>query len=263
MSDISVFRVLTRGVPASFGDCERVDRTVDIDVGAARTDHVRYIDAVSAHAKHTSADADERYPDCMFIEDTVVVLTAYAAVVARPGVESRRGEVEGVIPSLRGMRLFRVDAPATLDGGDVLRCGKRVFVGLSARTNAAGVSALEVACAGVGLAVVRIVVPRGLHLKSACTLVDETTLVHDPAVGLDLSLFSGLDHIASAEPAGANVLALGDGRVLVSAAAPRTAETLDSRGNRVELIPAQQVHRADGGLTCCSVRIPPPDGWCT
>lgn len=256
-------RVLTRGVPNSFADCERADRSIAIDVDAARAEHARYTDAVTRGVKHTRVEADERFPDCMFIEDTVIVLHAFAAIVARPGAASRRGELDAVIAHLGGMRLFRVDAPATVDGGDLLRVGKRVFVGMSARTNDAGAAAVETACAGVGLTAIRVAVPRGLHLKSACSLADEQTLVFDPAVGLDLAALSDLAHVPAAEPAGANVLALGGRRALVSAAAPKTAEILDGRGIEVELVPAAQVHRADGGLTCCSVRLPPPDAWCT
>jgi dimethylargininase len=263
MAGIRVHRVLTRGLPASFHRCQRADRSVDIDVAAARDEHTAYVEAVSRDAALTVVPTDERYPDCVFIEDTVVVFHAFAAIMTRPGAESRRGEVEAVTRALPGMQLFTFGAPATLDGGDVLRVDDRLYVGLSARTNAEGAAALETAAAGVGLAVIRVDVPRGLHLKSACTLVDEHTLIYDPAVGLDLEPFGDLDCVPAAEPAGANVLALGERRVLVSAAAPRTATMLGERGHRVEVIDATQIHLADGGLTCCSVRIPAPDAWCT
>ena len=266
MSQIRIHSILVGGVPASFARCERADRSQVIDVEAARRDHAYYVDAIAAGVELVRVEPDDRFADCMFVEDVVVVLDSTVAVLARPGAESRRGEVARVAGCLpTDLRVEVIESPATLDGGDALRIGRHLFVGNSVRTNAAGIDALERAANAQQIDVVRVRVPSGLHLKSACTIADEHTLVYDPAVGLDLRVFAPVEveRIAAREAAGANVLALGGGRVVVSAAAPETAKLLRERGNTVVEVGAAEVHKADGGLTCCSVRIPSPGAWCT
>ncbi|HEY2516842.1 MAG TPA: N(G),N(G)-dimethylarginine dimethylaminohydrolase, partial [Polyangiaceae bacterium] len=211
-------------------------------------------------------DSDDASPDACFLEDTAVVTGAHA-VVTIPGAPSRRGEVEGVATALgRDFTLHRMELPSTLDGGDVLRIGRRLFVGLSSRTNRAGLEFLAGVAALDGLDVVPVEVRGGLHLKSACTLADGSRLLYDPALlgEGDLAPFraTGVDCIAVTEPAGANVLALG-GAVLVSAAAPRTASMLRSLGLDVRMVVVGEMHKADGALTCLSLRLPPPGGWST
>jgi dimethylargininase len=158
-----------------------------------------------------------------------------------------------------------MEAPATLEGGDVLRVADRLFVGLSRRTNERGAAALARVAVTVGVVVETVAVPAGLHLKSVCSLADEHTLVYDTGARLDLAALrrAGLTCVAAPEPRGANVLALGGGRVLVSAAAPRTVALLRARGLSPVVVDVGEMHRADGALTCLSVRIPAPGAWCT
>jgi dimethylargininase len=157
-------------------------------------------------------------------------------------------------------------APATLDGGDVLRVGHTLFVGLSTRTNREGVDALARVAHRDGLEVVTMHVRDGLHLKSACTIASASLVVYDPRVltSDDLAVFASraLELLPAAEPAGANVLALGD-TVLVSAAAPRTADALRALGLRVRIVAVGEIHKGDGALTCLSVRIPCAGAWST
>ncbi len=202
-------------------------------------------------------------PDGCFVEDTAVV-TGVHALLTVPGAPSRRAETREVLPVLaRFCLVHQMDGDARLDGGDVLRVGQVLFVGLSARTNAAGAAALAEVARLDGLETRTLVLSSGLHLKSACTLLDETTLVHAPSLGaaeLETLRTSGSELVLVPEEVGANVLALGDA-ILVSAAAPRTAELIAARGKRVCCVEVGEMHAADGALTCLSLRIPRAGEW--
>lgn len=258
-------RALVRAVPESYARCLRSD-PAPVDPGRARAQvegYARTLEELGVAVDRLPAD--EASPDCCFPEDTALVLSARLAVLARPGAPSRQGEVPPVAEALRA-RVTRVvaldDAAATLDGGDVLRLGQRLFVGLSARTNRAGAASLARAAAAEGLSVVEVPVAAGLHLKSAVTAWAPGRLVV-LAGALDLAPFlaAGAECLETDEPAGGNVLALG-GVVLVSRAAPRTAELLARRGVQVRPVEVGELHKGDGALTCLSLRIPPPGAWC-
>jgi dimethylargininase len=260
-------RVLVRSVPASYTACLRSDPRAEPDLLTAHRQHAAYVEAIRALGVVVVAvPPDDASPDACFVEDAAVVTGAHA-VATRPGAPSRRAEVVPVARALADVCIVHaMEPPATLDGGDVLRVGATLFVGLSARTNADGAAFLAEVAARDGLATCVIPVATGLHLKSACTLADAATLLYAPAL-LDeaaLALFraSGLACVQAPEPIGANVLALGD-RVLVSAAAPATAALLEARGHAVVPVDVAEFHKGDGALTCLSIRIPPPGGVCT
>jgi len=250
-----------------FDECERPHRDTTIDVALAREQHELYVAALEAFDFDVRRlETDPAFPDSVFIEDTAVVLDRHNAVITRPGAPSRQGETEAVASALAAdMELYRMTAPATLDGGDVLRVANRLFVGLSTRTNQAGAELIQRAAERLEIETTIVSLPKGLHLKSAASIADSRTLLYDASVGLELAPFrhAGLDCVAALEPAGGNVLALASGRVLVSAAAPRTADMLEARGMTVVSLALSEFHKADGALTCCSIRIPPKSGWCT
>lgn len=260
-------RVLVRQVPDTYGDCLRSDRSVAIDVAEARRQHSLYVRAErDLGVVVDELPADAACPDCCFVEDTAVVLDA-VALCTRPGARSRRDETSVVGRALRAWRdVHEMTEPATLDGGDVLRVGDRAFVGLSTRTNLAGLEQLRTVAALDGVEVVAVEVTGGLHLKSACSLASPTLLVYDRAVLGDASLAPfvavGLTCVAVDEPAGANVLAIG-GAVLVSAAAPRTVARLGELGLDVRTVDAGEMHKGDGALTCLSLRVSAAGTWCT
>lgn len=234
-----------------------------IDVARAMRQHADYVAALQdASVEVVALPVLPDAPDACFVEDTVVPL-GDIALATRPGAPARRSEVEAVAASVaRYGDVVRLTEPATLDGGDVLRLGRRLFIGCSERTNRAGAEVLASLAARGGRTTVLVTVARALHLQSAATPLDESTIVFDPDA-LDPAPFvaAGLSAIAAAEPAGANVLALGD-RVLVSADAPLTAARLRARGHHVVEVRIDEFHRGDGALTCLSVRIPRPGGWC-
>lgn len=260
-------RALVRAVPASYARCLRREQVaVDPDRARAQVDEYARVLAASGVAVDTVA-TDEACPDACFIEDVAVVLDATLAVATRPGAPSRRAEVPPVTAALRA-RLARVDAlsddeRATLDGGDVMRVDSTLFVGLTERTNPAGAAALARAARPLGLFTVPVPLTEGLHLKSVMSLVAPgLVVVLAGAPGQDLLRARGARVLEVDEPAGANVLALGP-LVLVSAAAPRTLARLAREPGIVpRRIDVSELHKGDGALTCLSLRIPPPGGWC-
>jgi dimethylargininase len=260
-------KIFARPISARYDHCLRSDAGATIDVAHAKTQHAGYLAVIRALGIPVElVPADDASPDACFVEDTAVV-TGTHALVTRPGAPSRQGEVDAVAGALaRELEIHRMAAPATLDGGDVLRVGTRLFVGLSSRTNRDGVAALAAVAARDGLDVVSLEVRGGLHLKSACSLASGALLVYDAAVMVeaDVAPFRalGLDVRAAVEPAGANVLALGS-VVLVSAAAPRTAQMLRAEGLDVRVIDVGEMHKGDGALTCLSLRLPRAGGWST
>lgn len=260
-------RVIVRHVADTYADCLRTDRSVAIDVAAARAQHARYVQTlVDLGVPIEALPGDAACPDGCFVEDAAVVLDR-VALSTRPGAAARRAEIPAVARALEAHRVVHaMSDPATLDGGDVMRVGPTLFVGLSTRTNAAGVERLRAVAALDDVSVIAVEVTGGLHLKSACTLASPTTLVYDAELLGDASLApfraAGLDCLAADESAGANVLALGNA-VLVSAAAPRTAARLARLGLDVRPIDVGEMHKGDGALTCLSLRIAAPGAWCT
>jgi dimethylargininase len=248
---------LTRKVPASIAHCELTHLAREpIHLARARAEHAAY-ERVLASCGFTVRRLPPLpdHPDSVFVEDTAVVLDE-VAVLARPGAPARRGEVESVRDPLADYRpVCPIEAPGTLDGGDVLVLDREIVIGRSARTNAVGAARFEAIAAPLGYRVRTVPVTRCLHLKSAVTRAGERTLVLDPA-WIDAALFPDWDVVTidPGEPFSANVLWLGD--VTVCAAGfPRTADRLRQRGLRVEMVPAHELARAEGGVTCCSLLV--------
>jgi dimethylargininase len=253
----SVLRAFTRPVPDSIQRCEltHVGRQ-PIDVGKARVQHSAYEHALSQIGCIVqSVAAAMTMPDSVFIEDTAVVFDEIA-VIARPGIASRQAETDAVAAALaRHRRLAAISAPATLEGGDVLRVGHDVYVGVSGRTNAAGTRQLAELVAPYGYRVHPVETRGCLHLKSAVTSAGEDLLVINPD-WVDGRRFTGLRRIEvdAAEPFAANVVTA-EGVVLCSAAAPRTRARLESRGLQVRVLDMSELAKAEGALTCCSLLV--------
>lgn len=201
--------------------------------------------------------ADEAHPDCAFVEDTAVVL-GEAALVTRPGHPSRRGEAGPVVEALAAYRVSVtvMESPATLDGGDVLRVGRHLFVGESERSNTAGRAALERFAAPLGFEVMPVPVRRVLHLKSAATGLDDRTVLVFPGA-IDAAAFGGLRvvPVEGDDPEAANVVRLPDGRILVAAHLPESRDGVAAAGFAPVACDVSEFARADGGLTCLSIRL--------
>jgi len=197
-----------------------------------------------------AAPADD-CPDGVFVEDAAVVLGG-VAVLTRPGAPRRRAEVASVAEALAplGLPTREIVAPAVLDGGDVMAVGGTVYVGLGGRTNAEGARQLERA---VGLPVVVVPLSRVLHLKSAVTALPDGAVIGSPGALNDTSRFG--EFVAAPEEAGAHVVRLGDGALLMAAGAPRTAELLAARGYRPVPVEIGEFEKLEGCVTCLSIRV--------
>jgi dimethylargininase len=246
---------LTRAVPPSIDRCEltHLERT-PIDYTRAVEEHDCYEGALRALGCRVERLPDSpEMPDSVFVEDTAVVFDDLA-VIARPGAVSRRGEVAATIASLgRYRRLEFIRSPGTLDGGDVLVTPRRVFVGDTPRTNLDGARQLAGFIAPLGFELVRVPVTKCLHLKSAVSSLPAGSLLINPD-WVDASYFGALDlvDVDSREAGAANVLAVGD-RVLCAAEFPRTRALLEARGFITASVPAGELAKAEGGITCGSL----------
>lgn len=247
----------TRPVPPSIASCEltHLERQ-PIDVAAAIRQHGEYQEMLrSLNCDVRQLPGLPHHPDSVFIEDTAIVLDE-CAVITRPGAESRRGETDGVADALRALRrLYHIAAPGTLDGGDVLRVGRRLYVGISTRSNDDGARQLADALASHGYTVKRVPIRDCLHLKTAASALPDDSLILDPRC-VDAEQFDGARAIDvdPDEREAANVLVVGD-VIAVPGSAPRTRATLDAAGFRTVAVDASELARAEGGLTCCSLLL--------
>jgi len=244
---------ITRPVSSSFAECLLTFQPRDpIDVGLAREQHRAYeetLQAVGCRLERLPAEPD--LPDAVFVEDAAVVLDE-VGILMHPGAEARRPEVATVAARLGEYRpLLRIEPPGTMDGGDVLRVGRRIFVGRSARTNDEGIARMRALLEPYGYSVTGIPIDACLHLKSAATLVAENTLLVDSR-WIDPAPFEGLDLIEAdpSEHHAANALWIGDSVISPSAHA-RTRRRLEQAGIVVRSVDVSELAKAEGGVTCC------------
>jgi len=197
--------------------------------------------------------AEPELPDSMFVEDPAVVADE-VAVMTRMGAESRRAESQTLAETLSRYRPLRwMREPATLEGGDVLRIGKTLYVGLSQRTNPTGISQLAEELRPFGYQVRPVEVRGCLHLKSACcSLGDQIILANRE--WMDAADFKGLRiiDVPASEPRAANLLTISD-TVIVPATFPATADLLRRLGWKVRTLDISELMKAEAGLTCSSI----------
>lgn len=190
-------------------------------------------------------------PDSVFVEDTLVV-RGTTAVITRPGAPERRGEVAGsaeVIGDL-GYQLAMISAPATLDGGDVMQVGDRMYVGIGGRTTP---SACDQLAEVFDIDVIAVPVTKVLHLKSAVTALPDGTVIGFPPIVDDPAVFERF--LPVPEEPGSHIVALDPETVLMAASAPQTAQLLADRGLRVVSVDISEFEKMEGCVTCLSVRL--------
>jgi dimethylargininase len=246
---------ITHQVPPCINDCELsfIDR-VAIDYDKAVEQHNQYLNALARcglSVIELAVNLD--FPDGCFVEDTAVVVDEIA-VITRPGAPSRRGETAAIERELKKYReTVRISPSAALEGGDVLRAGKSIFVGLSRRTNAAGITELARILTPFGYTVTAVEMRGCLHLKSACTALDDHTLLAN-IDWIDLSRFEDFRIIAVAEGEheAANSLAVG-GVILLPDGFPRTRKLIEKLGFEVQALDISEFLKAEAGLTCSSL----------
>jgi dimethylargininase len=252
---------LTRAVSPAMAGCEltHLART-PIDVALAERQHEAYEAALRSCGWDVVRvpPAPDR-PDAVFVEDTLVVVDELA-IATRPGAASRRAEVAAVAETVARWRpLAEIGAPGTLDGGDVLRVGRRIVVGRSGRTNEDGIAQLAALLTPFGYTVTGVDVRGCLHLKSAVTAPATGVLLVNPA-WIDVAALGLPDctvlEVDPGEPSAANALDAG-GTVIASAAFPRTRARLERAGLKVVALDMSETAKAEGAVTCCSVLVQP------
>jgi dimethylargininase len=225
-----------------------------IDFTTALQQHEGYCDMLRrCGAEVRTLDVNRDLPDCVFVEDTAVVLDEIAIIMSM-GAASRRGEPPGIEAELRKYRAIeRIRLPATIDGGDVVLVGRELLVGRTARTNDAGIAALRDVASRFGYTVTPVPVHGALHLKSGCTALPDDSLVVN-ADWVDMGALGAYDvfHVPEDEPWGADVAMLGR-TVFVAAEQPATAAMIAELGFDVETTPLSEFAKAEGGVTCLSL----------
>ncbi|HJT99430.1 MAG TPA: dimethylargininase [Rhodanobacteraceae bacterium] len=246
---------IIRDVSDTLGECELswIERA-PIDVARARRQHGAYREALErCGCRVVALAAEHALPDAVFVEDIALVLDEIA-ILTRPGAPSRRPESASIADALsRHRTLHAIDAPGTIDGGDVLRIGRTIHVGESARTNAAGIAAFEAIVAPLGYRVKPVRVRRCLHLKSAVTEVGDGLVLIDPD-WIDRAAFEEYERIEidPAETHAANGLFVG-GRVIYPLSFPRTRQRLADAGVETVVVDVSELQKAEGAVTCCSL----------
>lgn len=246
---------ITRAVSPSLPECQLsfIPRQ-PIDLEKAQSQHHAY-EQLLAHlgARVLSLPPQPNLPDSMFVEDPALVLDEIA-VIFPLGAESRRPEAPSIAAALAPFRsLYYVELPGMVEGGDILRVGRKLFVGLTARSNSDGIAQLSRIVAPYGYQVIGVPVAGCLHLKSAVTALDDHTLLANRA-SFDAALFSDFAwvDVDTAEPHAANALAL-SGSIIFPASFPRTRDRIAAAGFRVVSLDISELQKAESGLTCSSL----------
>jgi dimethylargininase len=248
---------ITRKVSSALADCELsfIERT-PIDMQKARQQHAAYEELLSKlGVRVISLPEEPDLPDSMFVEDPAVVLDE-VAIICPLGTESRRREAPTIAAALEKFRkLAHVKLPGTLEGGDVLRVGRKLFVGISARSNPEGIRQLAVIVGHYGYDVTAVRVNGCLHLKSAVTYPGRNTLLANRArfdwKRLEPHGFEWVD-VDPSEPRATNALAIGD-QVMFPASFPKTQAILEGRGFHVVPVDISELQKAESGLSCSSL----------
>jgi dimethylargininase len=247
-------RAFTRAVSPRLAECQltHLPRT-PIDAARAATQHAAYEAALSDagyEIVRLPELADD--PDAVFVEDTALILGDHA-VITRPGAASRADEVHSTADGLAGrFELHRIER-GHVDGGDVLRIGRKIYVGLSTRTDAEGIEALRELASPLGYDVTRAELRDCLHLKTGATFAGDSVLLFDERC-VDPAQFEGVEVLAvhPDEPAAANCVRAGNVLILPSGN-PKTADLLRKRGFSVVEIDVSELQKAESGVTCMSL----------
>jgi dimethylargininase len=249
---------ITREISPRFSECEitHIERT-PIDLETARAQHHDYVQVLKALGCNViELPAESDLPDSVFVEDTAFILPELA-VITRPGADSRKPETESVIRALTPLiKYVQLREPATLDGGDVLVLGKQIFIGMSTRSNQGAVDQINQMLGEYGYSVTGVQLHDCLHLKTAVTRVDDTTLLINPN-WVDTHHFEALHWIEvdPSEPFAANCLPIGE-YIIFPTTFPRTRAKLEEAGYKIAVVDVSELAKAEGAVTCCSLILP-------
>lgn len=253
--ETGMYIALTRAVSPLITKCEltHLDR-VPIDYERTQKEHTQYeqtLAELGCRIEHVKPEPE--LPDGVFVEDAAIVLDEIA-IITRPGTDSRRPETATIADALAPFRkLAHINPPGQIEGGDVLLIGKDLFIGISSRTNEAGLEQVREIVKPYGYHVTSVPVTGCLHLKSAVTQVTEETLLINRR-WIDSSAFAGfrMIDVDDDEPSGANALML-DETVVYPSGFPATQDKLEREGISLRLIDVTELRKAEAGVTCCSL----------
>jgi len=246
---------ITRPVSPAIDRCELTTlERIPINLKRAIAQHHKYEETLKSLGVEVLPLPEEpQLPDAVFVEDTAIVLDE-CAIITRPGADSRKPEIESITRALAPHRILHpIQAPGTLDGGDVLVAGKRIWVGLTTRSNQSAIDQVQAFLGPYGYTICALAISGCLHLKSAVTRVAEDTLLINPA-WVGKAAFPGMKFIAvdPSEPYAANALLVGE-RVIYQPAYTKTRLRLESAGIHPLLVDQSELAKAEGALTCCSL----------
>ena len=252
-------KAFTRAVSPKLADCELTHlQRAPLDAAKAVQQHAAYEDALRSAGFEVIRLPDlPDYPDGVFVEDTALLLDGHA-IITRPGAASRLSETGSTAEGLAGQFEIHRVMEGFVDGGDVLRIGSTLYVGLSTRTNDAGIDALRSISRTIGFDVVKAELRDCLHLKTGATLAgpDQSgtpVLLFNPR-SVDPAQFAGVDPLPAdeAEPNAANCLRAGE-HLILPAGNPRTADRLRARDFEVVEVDVSELQKAEAGVTCMSL----------
>jgi dimethylargininase len=238
----------------SDGLVTHIEKT-SIDQTLAERQWLAYVEALADNGfELIDVEPADDCPDGVFIEDAVVVY-GDLAVISRPGALERRGETATARAAAEaaGLRIEQIAEPGTLDGGDVLKVGKTVYVGKTLRTNDEAIEQLRNLLAPEGFTVIAVPTTKVLHLKSAITALPDGTIIGYPPLVDDPGAFSKFMPVS--EEAGAHVVLLGGSKLLMAASAPETAEVFRGLGYQPVVVDIGEFEKLEGCVTCLSVRL--------
>lgn len=248
---------ITRDVSPRFNECEitHIERS-PIDVHIARAQHHTYVQALKElGCAVLELPAEDDLPDSVFVEDTAVILRD-VAILTRPGADSRKPETDSIASALAPYReIVRIQPPATVDGGDVLVLGKKIYVGMSSRSSLDAVTQMNNLLGKYGYETQGVELRDCLHLKSAVTRVDDETLLINRK-WVDIENFEGrkLIDIDPSEPFAANCLPINNS-IIYPTAFPKTTSRLEASGYQVQPVNVDELAKAEGAVTCCSLIV--------
>ncbi|HEV7858807.1 MAG TPA: hypothetical protein VGO91_09285 [Pyrinomonadaceae bacterium] len=256
-----MLNAITRGVSPGLGNCELAYLSRQrIDVGRADGQHRLYEQKlVQLGVRVHSLPAQDDLPDCVFVEDPAVVLDECAVMTL--GIESRRREGESLASFLTYFRTLEfLREPARLEGGDVMRVGRTLYVGDSVRTNEAGCAQLREIISPFDYEVRAVKVNGCLHLKTGCSYLGRGVMLAN-SEWVDAAQFAEFEllEVPQSEPWAANALVIGE-TILLPEGFPQTRALIERKGFHVETLDVSELMKAEAGLTCMSIIFNEADG---
>lgn len=225
----------------------------------AREQHENYIRALKkAGLEVTVLESDNKYPDSTFVEDPAIVTKDFA-VITNPGAESRKGETREIAETLLNFysedQIFKIKAPATLEGGDVMQVNNIFYIGLSERTNKMGGEELKEILKENGLKGVIVDFKDILHLKTGIAYIGDNTLVTIKSF-IDKEEFSDYDKIIldDEESYAANCIRVNE-YVIIPKGFPEAKNKIEKAGFNTLSVDVSEFRKIDGGLSCLSLRF--------